>query len=137
MAIFNSCSCRTSCTLWALIAGVILGVIAAFLQITGAITVTTAFVWVAFGIGLAFLGILTATAAVRPTGLQDCCDGLNALLAGALGSVLLAVILLAAGIVATSVVSAIAVGLLVFFLSLTLGASACYVRCVLGCGGPQ
>ena len=46
---------------------------------------------------------------------------------------LLALILLAVGITATSVLSAVLVGVLVFFLWLTVAASACYVRCAADC----
>lgn len=51
-----NCSCRCSCTAVALIVSAILGVLAAFLQITGVITVTTAFLWVALGIAVVYLG---------------------------------------------------------------------------------
>ena len=131
----NNCAFRWSCSAIALIAGVILGVLAAFLQITGVITVTPAFLWVAFGIGVVYLAILVASAAVtRSCSVCGCrCGVLNTLLAGILGTVLFAVILLAVGIVATSVVSAILVGLLVFFLTLALAASACFVRCLSNC----
>lgn len=137
-----SCGCRPNCTVWALIISAVLGVLAAFLQITGVITVAAVFLWVVFAIAVVYLGsLLAAEALARPTESRACqCSGLETLLAGILGTillavVLLAVVLLAVGIVATSVVSAILVGLLVFFFSLTLGASACYVRCLSGCGG--
>lgn len=130
-----NCNCRFNCNLFAVITGVILGVVAAFLQISGVITVTTAFLWVALGIGVVYLlGLLTASALGRDTARPVClCRSLNTLLAGVLGTVLLALVLLAVGITATSVVSAILVGLLVFFLWLTVAASACYVRCAADC----
>ena len=53
---------------------------------------------------------------------------LNTLLAGVLG-----VILLAVGIVATSILSAILVGVLLFFFSLTLTSTACLVRSLADC----
>ena len=62
------------------------------------------------------------------------CDTLNTVLAGILATALLAVVLLAVGITATSVVSAILVGLLVAALALTIGGTACYVRCLADCG---
>ena len=94
-----NCNFRCSCTLVAVIASVILGVVAAFLQITGVITVTPTFLWVVFGTALGYLGLL-----------------------------------LAVGVIATSVVSAILVGLLVLFAALTVTGSACFVRCVTDCG---
>lgn len=130
-----NCNCRFNCTLFAVISAAILGVVAAFLQISGVITVTTAFLWVALGIGLVYLaGLLVASAGRRGGNASDClCSALNTLLAGVLGTVLLALILLAVGITATSVLSAVLVGVLVFFLWLTVAASACYVRCAGEC----
>lgn len=131
---FNNCQCRFSCTLVAVIAAVIIGVIAAFLQITGVITVTAAFLWVVFGIAIVYLGVLAVTAAlIRRTGETGCCRPVNTLLVGILGTVLFTVILLAVGITATSVVSAILVGLLLFFFTLTVSGTACYVRCLTDC----
>ena len=132
-----NCNCRCSCTAAALIVSAIVGVLAAFLQITGVITVTTAFLWVALGIAVVYLGVQVLSAALAGcTERSTCrCSALNALLAGILGTILLSLILLAVGIVATSVVSAILVGLLLFFLGLTLISTACYVRALAGCDG--
>lgn len=130
-----NCNCRCSCTGAAGIAGAVIGVLTAFLQITGVITVTPVFLWVAFGIAVVYLGVLVA--ASSPAGFPErssCrCGALNAVLIGILGTILLALILLSVGIVATSVLSAILVGLLLFFLFLTLAGSACYVRVLSGC----
>ena len=130
-----NCNCRFNCTLAAIISAVIVGVIAAFLQITGTITVGIPFLWVALGIGVVYLaGLLWASVLHRRSENPSClCRALNALLSGALGTVLFALVLLAVGIVATSILSAILVGLLVFFLWLTVSASACYVRCTTDC----
>lgn len=130
-----NCNCRFNCTLFAIISAAVLGVIAAFLQISGVITVTTAFLWVALGIGVVYLASLVVTSALRRGTVQpNClCRALNALLSGVLGTILLALVLLAVGIVATSVLSAVLVGVLVFFLWLTVAASACYVRCAADC----
>lgn len=126
-----NCNFRCSCVIAAIIASAILGVVAAFLQITGAITVTPAFLWVVLGVAIGYLGILLATAGRRDSG---CCGALGTVLAGTLGAALFSVVLLAVGITATSVVSAILVGLLVLFAALTVAGSACYVRCITGCG---
>lgn len=134
MSLFG-CNCRCSCTAAALIAGVIVGVIAAFLQITGVITVTAAFLWVVFGIAVVYLGVLAVAAALtrRMQQSQCMCAALNAVLIGILGTVLFALVLLAVGIVATSVVSAILVGLLLLFFTLTLASTACYVKSLSDC----
>ena len=128
----NVCNLKCSCTVLALVAAAIIGVVAAFLQITGVITVAPVFLWVALGIAVVYLGVLVATAGRGRDG--GCvCRTLGTLLAGILGTALFAVVLLAVGIVATSVVSAILVGVLVFFLVLTIAGSACYVRCLADC----
>lgn len=129
------CNCKIRCPVLALIISAIIGVLAAFFQITAVITVTPAFLWVVFGIAVVYLAVLTVTATLR----RDCqvrrcaCASLQTVLAGILGSVLVSVILLAVGIVATSVLSAILVGLLLFFFSLTLTGTACYVNCQADC----
>lgn len=134
MSLLN-CSCKCRCTVAAIIASVIIGVIAAFLQITGTITVTAAFLWVVFGIAIVYLGVLVVSSTLaRRCESSGCkCSTLNTLLAGILGTILLAVVLLAVGITATSVISAILVGLLLLSFSLTVLASACYVRHLSNC----
>ena len=131
----NNCCTRCRCVVAALIAAAVIGVLTAFLQITAVVTVTPAFLWVALGIAVAYLAVLTVTAALRRrTESGAClCAGLNAALAGVLGTALLAVVLLAVGITATSVISAILVGLLLFFLTLTLAGTACLVRSLTDC----
>ncbi len=134
----SNCGCgpRINCTTAALITSVVVGVVTAFLQILGVITVGTAFLWVTLGIAVVYLaGLVVASALSRRTGRPACtCRVLNTLLAGILGTVLLSLVLLAVGIEATSVISAIGVGLLLFFLALIVTASACYVRCEADCG---
>ena len=129
------CQCRCSCQLAAIIASAIIGVITAFLQIAGIITVTPAFLWVVFGIAVVYLCVLVVASAL--SGDREnagCfCQALNALLIGILGTVLFAVVLLAVGIVATSILSAFLVGVLLFFFALTLTSSACLVRTLADC----
>lgn len=125
MSLLN-CNCRRDCTLFALIAAVILGIVAAFLQITGTITVAAAFLWVALGIAVVYLAVLLVTSAlVRRSECRSClCGSLAGVLAGILGAILFSLVLLAVGIVATSVISAILVGLLVASLTLTFAGTA-------------
>lgn len=134
MALF---SCRRDCNGLAVISALLLGIIAAFLQITAVIAVTPAFLWVGLGIAVGYLGILLATALLsRRTDCKPCiCNGIRTVLPGILGSILFAAVLLAVGIVATSVVSAILIGLLVAFLTLTFVGSACLVLCLVDCEG--
>lgn len=129
------CSCRCNCTLAAIVASVVLGVVAAFLQIAGVFTATVVFAWVALGVAVVYLGlVLLSTALARADGSACKCAALNALLVGILGTALVSLVLLAVGIVATSVVSALLVGLLVAFLALILASTACLVRNLADCG---
>lgn len=132
----NNCGCRRDCVIIGLILSAIVGVLTAFLQITGVITVSVPFLWVAFGIAVVYLAVLAAaTTLTRRTDGGGCvCRALNTLLVAILGTILLAVVLLAVGITATSVVSAILVGLLLFFLALTFTGTACLIRCYTDCG---
>lgn len=125
---FLNCDCRCNCAPLAFIASLIIGVVAAFLRITAVITVTPAFLWVLFGVAVGFLAIGVLA------GCNNRCDNgcgynaLSALLIGALGTVLVAVILLGVTFAATSVVGAIFTGLLLFFFALLLGSAACLIR---------
>ena len=133
---YANCTCRCRCTIFALIASAIIGVLAAFFQITALITVTPVFLWVAFGIAIVYLGVLVISSALadRAERCACACSALGSILIGILGTILLAVILLAFGIVATSAISAILIGLLLFFFSLMLTNTACLVRHHSDCG---
>ncbi len=134
MSIFG-CNCRNRCVLLAIVASIIIGIVAAFLQITGTITITPVFLIVAFAVAIAALGVLALTTALVRRYAGSClCTALQAVLTGILGTVLLSVVLLAVGIVATSVISAILVGLTAGFFALTVTAAACFVRCLADCG---
>ena len=133
----STCSCRykSTCIIFALISSIIVGIIASFLQITAAITITPVFLWVLFASAVALLAILLLSSALTTKLGRNCdaCAILNAILAGILGSILFALILLTTGIVATSILTAILIGLLLFSYTLALTALACYIRCTLNC----
>ena len=135
MSFFN-CSCRRDCALAAVITSAIVGIIAAFLQITAVIIVAPVFLWVALGIAVVYLGVLLVTTALtRRTECRPClARSLDVVLVGILGTILFAAILLAVGIVATSVISAILVGILAAALTLTFTGSACLIKCLADCG---
>ncbi|MBE6781723.1 MAG: hypothetical protein E7540_03270 [Ruminococcaceae bacterium] len=131
----NSCSCRFGCTFWAVVASVIVGVVTAFLQITGTITVAPVFSWVFFGIAVLFLVVLTGFVLVG-NGDGTCCQpctALAALLIGALGTVIASLVILAFAFVATSIVGAVVLGIELLFFTLTLTSSACVINCLFGC----
>ncbi len=135
--IMFNCNFKLSCTVASVIASIIIGLITTFLQVTAAITVSTAFLWVTFGIAVVYLGALVVTSMLRRSGESKCCvcSAVGTLLTGVLGTVLFSTVLLATGIVATSVFNAILLGLLLFFFSLMISVSACAVRCFFSCGG--
>ena len=135
MSIVN-CGKRRECSGIALIASLIIGIIAAFLQITGVITLTPVFSIVAFGIAIVYLAVtlLAASLSQGATECTGCCTSLNAALIGILGTILFSVILLAITFAATSVIGAIVVGALFFFFSLMITTIACLAKCLAGCG---
>ena len=130
MEAFNCC-CRCKCPLVAVIVSLVIGVIAAFLQIVGVITVTPVFLYVALGAAGVFLAVLLLGDGAARCGCG--CTDINAVLIGILGTILLSAILLVVGITATSVVSAILVGVLVFFLALIITGAVCLIRCKANC----
>ena len=135
----NTCNdaCRCPCVLAAGGVSLLLGILVAFLQITGAIAIGTPLLWVLLGVAVAYLGLLLLVASPERDG-ERCgclCPVLRALLAGILGTVLLAVILLVVDIASAGVLGALLTGLLVFSFFLMLTASACLVRSLFGCGG--
>ena len=127
-----NCSCRCRCGLTALIASLLLGVIAAFLRITGVLNLTTLFLWAAFIIAVVYLAVLILSMAVM--GKREACaclyTNLRALLAGALGTILFALVLLLIDVAAASVIGAILAGVLIFFFTLMFAGSACLIRCL-------
>ncbi len=134
MMSFLCCDNNRNCTIAAVIGSLILGIIGAFLQITDALAVTTPFLWVTFGIGVGILAIALASARIHgDSESYHCCPPLSALLIGALGAILTALILLGIPAAIGGVVGAIFIGLLLFSLFLTLSATACYIRCLTRC----
>jgi len=89
-----------------------------------------------FGIAVAYLvGLLVAAARCGCRDFSDCqCSALNILLVGILGTVLFSLVLLAVGIIATSVINAIIVGLAVGFFALIPTATARLIRNRFDCG---
>lgn len=130
-----SCCCRVNCTGLAIVASVIIGIITAFLQFLGFITVSPVFLGAVFGIAVLFLALLLVLSpAIRGSQIRDCaCPILRLLLIAILGAILLAVILLAFPPIAASFLFALLVGALLAFLSLLLTTVTCLVKCLAGC----
>ena len=129
-----NCSCKCVCSIIAIIASIILGVVTAFLQISGVVLITTTFLWVVFGIAVGYLAVLLVASAFARGATCSCiCRTLATALVGILGTVLFSVVLLGVGITATSIVSAILAGLVLGFFALTISATACLVKCLANC----
>ncbi len=129
----TSCGCRINCTVIALAAGIVIGIVTAILRYTAVITLTPVFLWILFGIAIGFLGITLTAASVGAFGREYCCQNLGIFLTGILGTVLTSIILLGITFAATSVIGAIVAGLLLFFFTLFLVGTACLIKCRYSC----
>ena len=132
----TNCNCRTrfDCTLLAITASIIIGITTAILSYIATITVTTAFLWVAFGVALVFLALLLLTSITFSGTRKNClCPAIPLVLIGVLLTVLSAVILLVTTLAATSVIRAVIVGVVFGGLALVLTSVACFIKCVTNC----
>ena len=130
------CNCRISCPLLSVVASIIIGIIAAFLQISAVITITPAFLWVVLGIAVVYLAVLlvvTATLEGPDVRIGCLCPILSTLLIGILGAILFSIILLGVAFAATSIIGAIFTGALLAFLSLLITSTVCLIKCLARC----
>ena len=132
---FSNCETKINCTGIAVITSLIIGIIAAFLQITAVIAIPSVFLESVIIIALAFLlvTLIAVSLTQAPMSCHTLCSTLSVLLFGIVGSILFATILLIIDIAAASVIGAILVGLLVFSFSLFLLTTACLTRCIARC----
>lgn len=114
------------------ISSAVIGIIAAILRYTAAITVTSSFLWVVFGIAVGYLGLMLLSPEKSSTG-SCACKSLSAFLVGILGTVLLSVILLGISFAATSVLGAVFTGALLFFFAFTVINATCLIKCSYNC----
>lgn len=131
----SNCYCKKSdCTTIAVISAIIIGIITAFLRITGVITITSAFLWVVFGIAVVYLAVALVAVSLNSHAIMDCsCNCVYTLLISVLGTILAALILLAIDFVTTSIAGAIISGALLLFFWQTLSTTACLIKCIAGC----
>lgn len=131
----TSCrSCSPGCTVFAVSASLIFGVITAFLRITAAITITPSFLWALLGVAVVYLAVLLVSASLfRNVCCGSLCTIITSLLSGILGTILLSVVLLGIEFAATSVLGAVLAGALLFFFFLAVTSTACLVRCLFNC----
>ena len=134
MTLLN-CDCKYDCTGIAVVASLIIGIIAAFLQITAVITLTPVFYIVAFGIAVLYLAVtlIATTLSRKETICHNACTPIGAILFGIITTIFAAIVLLAISFAATSVVGAIIVGILFFAFSLMILSVACLVKCFATC----
>ena len=128
-----NCESKINCTGIAFITSLILGIIAAFLQITAVIAIPPILLGSAIIVALVFLLVILIAVSLTQTSCRALCSVVSVLLLGILGSILFAAILLIIDIAATSVIGAILVGLLVFSFSLFILTTACLVKCIANC----
>ena len=132
---FSNCETKFNCTGIAIVASLVLGIIAAFLQITAVIAIPPILLASVIIIALVYLAVTLIAISLTQTSTtcRTLCSVLSVLLFGILGSVLFAAILLIIDVAATSVIGAILVGLLVFSFSLTLLTTDCLIKCIARC----
>lgn len=133
----NCCTCRRNCMVLALIVSGLIGVVAAFLRITGVITVPTAVLAGAFVLAAVYLAtLLVVSSLLRAQFENGClCPAVQGILAGILVTALTAITLLAVPFAATSVVGALVTGVLAAGASLIFAGTACLVKCLTDCNG--
>ena len=131
----SNCETKFNCTGIAIVASLILGIIAAFLQITAVLTIPPILFAGVVIIALVYLAVALIAISLThaSTTCRTLCSVLSVLLFGILGSVLFAVILLIIDVAATSVIGSILVGLLAFSFSLLLMTTACLIKCIARC----
>lgn len=128
------CCCRRDCTTWAIVAAVVAGVLAVFLQVTGVITIAVPALTAALGVGLVALAVLLLAMATAQGSDGYClCRSLGTALAGAIGTIVLAIALLAFDLPATGLAFLLLTGLLVAAFTLLLASAVCLIRCLSGC----
>ncbi len=131
----TNCNSRIECAFLAIAASIIVGVVAAISQFTAIVTFSTIFYIVAFGIAVLFLGVLLALVPVLyRTACRNCCNSnVKLTTVGILGTIVTAIILIAVGFAATSVLGAIFVGLLAAFFTLIITSVVCTINCAASC----
>lgn len=129
---FCNCCRKDNCTAVAIVVALVVGIVAAFAQILGAIAVGTVFLWAVLAGAAVYLLALVAAVAVGRRTERQCCNTLQTILVGILGALLVSAVLLLVDISA-GVLLAVLIGLLAFFVALVLTASVCYVRCGSNC----
>lgn len=128
------CGCNYDCTGISFVVSIIIGIVAAMLRYTATITVTSAFLWVVFGIAVVYFALVLGISALFDMSEGNCaCNSVPGVIWGALGTILTSVVLLAVEFAATSAIGVIITGALLFFVSLLFTSVACLIKCLTSC----
>ena len=132
----NICGCKPKCecSLFAIIASVIAGIVTAFLSFSATLAVPAFVYWIFLGVALVLLAVSLVSAPLTSRCKENycICTSLTALLTGVLGTVLFSLILLLIDLTA-GILSALLTGLLFGFFTLTVTSAACIVRNLFDC----
>ncbi len=126
------CEGKPDCLGIAVVVSIIIGIIAAFLTITGVIFILPVFLWVMLGTAIGYIAVSLLSVAIdgRNTAYHCSETTLGAALISAVGTVLFSLILLAIPFAPASVVGAIFNGLLFFSFFTLLTSTVCLVKCL-------
>ena len=134
--IMNICGCRTKCdcTLFAVIASVIVGIVTAFLSFSATLAVPSFVYWIFFGVALVLLAVALVTAPFICRSKENfcLCTSLNTFLAGVFGTVLFSLVLLLIDLTAGLLFSLLT-GLLFGLFTLTITSVACIIKNIADC----
>lgn len=123
---FEKCKCLAE-----IILGAILGIIVGYLAFTTVIPGIITALWIAFGIaGFAILTLIVLAIAKNRRIAECICDNGACLLAGAVLTILMAIILLSIPVVIGSLLIAVLIGLATMFLTITLVALSNLILCL-------
>lgn len=125
------CECRCGRCILPLIIGIIFGIITAVLVNNGVIINFLPITWATFGIGLLAIVLLILIALFSEDDVDECvCDNGKCLAIGSIGTVLLAVIILAVFTVTAETASVVLFGILGFFFIFTLTSLLQLILCL-------
>lgn len=133
----SNCDCcsKYSCRDIAVASSLVVGILAGVLRYNSVISLTSAFLWVVFGIAVGFLAVSFFVSAIDGTSRTKNCDCavVRNMLAGILGTILLSVVLLAVEFAVTSILGTVIAGGLLFFFALMLTSVVCLIKCHVAC----
>ena len=114
------CECGCGRCILHTIIGIVFGIITGVLVNTGVITNFLPIAWIAFGIGLLAIVLLILIALFSEDEATECvCENGKCLAIGAIGTVFLAIVILAVSAITTGVAAAVLFGILGFFFIFT------------------